>query len=125
MNVPPAFRITEKLPVPLTSWAAAGSEALASELRIRIVWVTAGTTFHDASQALTVTENGIPAVGEVGVPVLPEVVPGAAVSPGRRTWSRANAAALAGAAVNGAARRTTHRLARALRSARPTTNLLE
>ena len=71
--------------MPLASWAAAGSDALASELKIRIVCVTDGTTFQDASHALTVTRNGIPAVCGRGVPVLPEAVPGAADSPGSST----------------------------------------
>ena len=40
------------------------------------------------------TVNGVPSVCAVGVPVLPVVVPGAAVSPGTSTWSLANAVAL-------------------------------
>jgi hypothetical protein len=50
--------------------------------------------FQFASTALTVTENGTPAVWEVGVPVFPVGVPGAAVSPGRSIWSFVNAPAL-------------------------------
>ena len=47
--------------------------------------------FQLASTALTVTLNEEPAVAADGVPVLPEAVPGAAVSPGSRIWSFANA----------------------------------
>ena len=39
------------------------------------------------STACTVTLNGVPATCAVGVPVLPVVVPGFDVSPGRRTCS--------------------------------------
>src|SRR6266542_2090925 len=39
-------------------------------------------TFQSSSTALTVTLNAVPAVRTDGVPVLPPVVPGAAVSPG-------------------------------------------
>src|SRR5437870_4743655 len=49
------------------------------------------TTFQFASTALTVTLNAAPAVCAVGVPVLPLAVPGAAVSPGIRICSFANA----------------------------------
>ena len=49
------------------------------------------TTFQFASTALTVTLKAPPAVWADGVPVLPLAVPGAAVSPGRRIWSFANA----------------------------------
>ena len=49
------------------------------------------TGFQLASTALTVTLNDEPAVWALGAPVLPEAVPGAAVSPGRRICSFANA----------------------------------
>ena len=52
------------------------------------------TRFQLASTALTVTLNEPPAVCALGVPVLPEAVPGAAVSPGSRICSLANAPAL-------------------------------
>ena len=52
------------------------------------------TTFQLASTALTVAVNELPAVCALGVPVLPVAVPGAAVSPGIRIWSFANAPAL-------------------------------
>ena len=52
------------------------------------------TRFQFASTALTVTLNEVPAVCADGVPVLPVAVPGAAVSPGSRICSFANAPAL-------------------------------
>ena len=52
------------------------------------------TRFQLASTALTVTLKAPPAVCADGVPVLPEAVPGAAVSPGIRICSFANAPAL-------------------------------
>ena len=51
---------------------------------IATMWVEE-TRFQLASTALTVTVTGEPAVWVSGVPVLPVVVPGAAVSPGIRT----------------------------------------
>src|SRR5262249_35315633 len=87
LKLPSAFRITRKVPEPLTSCAAAGSDALASVLRILIVWVIEVTRVQVASHALTVTRKGIPAVWGDGAPVLPEGVPGAADSPGSNTCS--------------------------------------
>jgi len=52
--------------------------------RLGIREVPDDTGVHESSHALTVTENGMPAVCGLGVPVLPEVVPGAAVSPGSK-----------------------------------------
>src|SRR5712691_4474049 len=52
------------------------------------------TGFQPASTALTVTVNALPEVRALGVPVLPEALPGAAVSPGSRIWSFVNAPAL-------------------------------
>jgi hypothetical protein len=43
------------------------------------------TVFQVASQALTVTLNGMPETCALAVPVLPVAVPGAAVSPGINT----------------------------------------
>ena len=48
------------------------------------------TTFQFASTALTVTLNESRRSSADGVPVLPDAVPGAAVSPGSRIWSFAN-----------------------------------
>ena len=90
--VPAVFGVTEKVLVPATSAAFAGRPAFASELEIATVSVEV-TGFQFASTALTVTLNAEPAVCALGVPVLPEAVPGAAVSPGSRIWSFANAPA--------------------------------
>src|SRR6185312_7477508 len=79
--------------VPATSAPFAGSPAFGSVLVIAIVSV-AVTGFQLASTALTVTLKAPPAVWADGVPVLPEAVPGAAVSPGSRIWSFANVPAL-------------------------------
>ena len=61
--------------------------------------MTVATVFHCMSQARTVMSKGEPAVWARGVPVLPLDVPGAALSPGSRTWSRAKGPAAAGAAA--------------------------
>ena len=50
--------------------------------------------FQLASTALTVTVKAIPTVWALGVPVLPLVVPGAALSTGANNCSFANGAAL-------------------------------
>ena len=77
----------------------ATSAALAGQRRVRVGGrdadrVGRADEFQLASTALTVTLNEPPAVCAVGVPVLPVAVPGAAVSPGSRIWSFANAPAL-------------------------------
>src|SRR5260370_23683232 len=69
-----------------------GRTALASE-EVRATVSVALTGFQLASTALTVTVNNVPAVWAVGVPLLPVLVPGAAVSPGVRICSLANAPA--------------------------------
>ena len=51
-------------------------------------------TFQKLSTALTVMLKAVPAVLEVGVPVLPLALPGAEVSPGTSNWSFAKAAGL-------------------------------
>ena len=56
--------------MPATSAAFAGSAAFVSVEVIPTVWVEE-TGFQFASTALTVTENGVPAVRADGVPVLP------------------------------------------------------
>jgi hypothetical protein len=61
--------------------------ALASEDVIDTRFVIEGTVFHEESQALTVMVKGLPTVWGAGVPTLPLAVPGAAASPGTRTWS--------------------------------------
>ena len=54
--------------------------------------VALGTTFQFASTPLTVTLKGVPADCADGVPVFPDAVPGAAVSPGMRSCTFAKAA---------------------------------
>src|SRR3954471_17771414 len=90
---PAVFAVTEKVLVPATRAALAGSAAFASELVIAIVSVEV-TGFQFASTALTVTVKLEPAVCADGLPVLPEADPGAAVSPGISSWSFAKAPAL-------------------------------
>ena len=79
--------------MPATSAAFAGSAAFGSVEVIPAVSVDE-TMFQFASTALTVTENGVPAVRADGVPVFPVALPGAAVSPGTSSCSFVNAPAL-------------------------------
>src|SRR5713226_9123999 len=53
-------------------------------------------TFLFASTALTVTLKAVPAVSAVGVPVLPVLVPAAAVSPGNKSCNFVNTPAATG-----------------------------
>src|SRR5262249_50945280 len=85
--------VTLKARVPLTRAALAGKVAFASLEVIETVSLVL-IKFQFASTALTVTLKAVPAVSASGVPVLPELVPGAAVSPGTSTCSLAKAAAL-------------------------------
>ena len=87
---PAVFGVTERVLVPATSAVFAGRVALASVEVMPTVSVEV-TGFQFASTALTVTLKLQPAVCALGAPVLPEAVPGAAVSPGSRIWSFANA----------------------------------
>ena len=80
--------------VPLLSAVSAGRLAFVSVPVIRTVSLTLLTRFQFASTALTVMLKALPAVRALGVPPLPEAVPGAAVSPGTRSWSFTNAAGL-------------------------------
>ena len=52
------------------------------------------TRFQLASTALTVTLKALPAVSVLGVPVLPEALPGEALSPGTSSCSLAKAPGL-------------------------------
>src|SRR3954471_11104458 len=90
---PAVFAVTEKVLVPAARAALAGSAAFASELVIATVSVEV-TGFQFASTALTVTMKLEPAVCAVGLPVLPEADPGAAVSPGIRICNLLNAPVL-------------------------------
>src|SRR6266542_831370 len=91
---PAAFKVTLRVRVPETKAAFAGRSAPMSLDVMPTVSVTVLTRFQKASTALTVTLKALPATVEVGVPVLPLAVPGAAVSPGTRSWSFAKAAGL-------------------------------
>ncbi len=84
MKLPAALSVTVKDAAPAASDRGGGSVALASDARIWTTFVTEVTGVHVSSQAFTAIANGTPAVWARGVPVLPEGVPGAAVSPGRR-----------------------------------------
>ncbi len=93
--LPAVFKVRLKLCVPATKAALAGSMALASEEASPTMSVTVVTVFQLASMALTVTFNGVPAACAVGVPVLPVLLPGEAISPGRRICSLVNTPAVA------------------------------
>src|ERR1044071_1131872 len=84
VRLPAVFRVTVKLPVPVTRAALDGNAAFASEEVIPTVWVTLVIKFQLASTALTVMAKAVPAVSVVGVPVLPVELPGTAVSPGAK-----------------------------------------
>ena len=84
---PDVLNVTENVCVPAASAAFDGSVAFASLDVIATVCVTVLTRFQLVSTAFTVTEKLEPAVWAVGVPVLPEPEPGAAVSPGISSWS--------------------------------------
>src|SRR5262245_53288755 len=85
LKVPAALKVTVKTRVPDWSCADAGSVALASDDVIWIASETVVTRVHVLSQARTVMSNGMPATWARGEPVLPDGVPGAAVSPGINT----------------------------------------
>jgi hypothetical protein len=74
--------------VPALSVAGAGTVALASEAEISMTLPTSVAVFHVASHARTVIVNGTPVTCGNGAPVRPDVVPGAAASPGRSTCNR-------------------------------------
>jgi hypothetical protein len=88
------FKVTLNVCVPAKSAALPGGVAAVSVVLIAIVWVTVLTKFQLASTALTVTVTAAPAVCAEGEPVLPVVVPAAAVSPGINTCNFAAAPAL-------------------------------
>src|SRR5438445_13179926 len=91
--LPPVLKVTLRFWVPATSAVLAGRVALVSLQVIAITSVTLVMRFQKASTALTVTLRAAPAVCAVGVPVLPEAVPGAAASPGASSWIFAKGAA--------------------------------
>src|SRR5437762_10889652 len=92
--------------VPATSAAFDGRTAFESDEVIPTVSVAFVIKFQFASTALTVTLNGAPADCATGEPILPVVVPGAAVSPGARICNLVNApgfTAVAGLVLPGTA----------------------
>src|SRR6266704_4485055 len=90
---PPFLRVTPKVRVPLLSGALAGNVALLSLEAMATVSLVA-IKFHEASTALTVTLKAAQALCAVGAPVLPVLVPGAAISPGASNCNLARAAGL-------------------------------
>ncbi len=85
--------VTLSVLVPPTRFASAASVGLGS-LDARWTSSVVETGFQFASVELTVTLNAVPAVCALGAPVLPEPLPGAAVSPGSRICSLLAAPAL-------------------------------
>src|SRR5262249_32122490 len=82
VRLPAVLRMTLRFMVPPTKAVLTGRTALASEEVSPTVSVTFVTRFQLTSTARTVTVNAAPAARAVGVPVLPDTVPGAAASPG-------------------------------------------
>ena len=87
VQVPEEPKATVKALVPLTRAALVGMMVALISLEVTAIMFVAGQTFQYWSTAFTRTSNGTPGVWAVGVPVLPVVVPGAAVSPGIKTCS--------------------------------------
>src|ERR1044071_399605 len=92
--LPTVLRVTLKVFVPETNTALAGNVAVPAEEVMPTLSEMVSTTFQLASTAFTVTLKGVPAACGLGVPVLPETVPGAAASPATSNWSWLNAPAL-------------------------------
>ena len=84
VQLPAVLLVTLMVLVPEVNAPAAGNAALGS---VEVIATTSLvlTTFQLASTAFTLRLNALPADWTVGVPVLPPVVPGAAVSPGAST----------------------------------------
>ena len=78
------LRVTLNVLVPSTNGEAGGSAALESLAVIATVSFVL-TTFQLASTAFAVTLKAVLAVWADGEPVLPVLVPGAAISPGARS----------------------------------------
>jgi hypothetical protein len=92
--LPAVLSFTLKVWVPLLRAALAGSVALASLELMPMVSPAVLIRFQLASTALTVTVRGLSVFCAPGLPILPVVVPGAAVSPGTSNCSLVNASAL-------------------------------
>src|SRR5262245_7186077 len=94
VKLPGALKWTIRFGRPAARAVAGGRVAVVSlELR-PTVSLTVLTRFQKASTALTVTSKPLPAIWALGVPVLPLIVPGAALSPGTSSCSWAKAAGL-------------------------------
>src|SRR6266852_5098753 len=91
--LPAVFKATLKAFVPPARAALDGKVAFASDEVMPTASVVLVSKFQLASTALTVTLKAVPAVCAMAAPVLPVELPGAAVSPGARTCSLANAPA--------------------------------
>src|SRR6266699_3477973 len=91
--LPAVLRVTLKPLVPLISAALPGKAAFESLEAMATVSLVL-QTFHHGSVALTVTLKGVPAACALGVPALPLIVPGMAVSPGTNNCSFAKRAGL-------------------------------
>src|SRR5258708_19426155 len=78
---PTVLSVTLTVLVPPDNAPLDGSVALAS-LEVMPTVCVLLTRFQSASTDRTVALNAVPALWELGVPVLPAAVPGAAVSPG-------------------------------------------
>src|ERR1041385_4479060 len=87
------MNVTLKVCVPPLKTALPGIVALPSVEVNPTVSLAELTGFQFASTALTVTLKGAPAARSAGVPVFPETVPGAAISPGTSSCNLANAPA--------------------------------
>src|SRR6266571_4806787 len=92
--LPAVLSVTLEVFVPATSAALAGKMALVSEELSPTVSAIVLTRFQFTSTALTVTLKGVPAACALGVPALPLIVPGMAVSPGTNNCSFAKRAGL-------------------------------
>src|SRR6266568_1303149 len=91
---PAVLKVTLNVWVPATSTELVGKVAAESVEVMAAVSVTVLARFQLASTALTVTLNGPATFWLIGVPVLPEAVPGAADSPGASSCSLVNAPTL-------------------------------
>ena len=81
------FNVTLRVAVPEVNALFGASVAIGSLEERRTESAIELTRFQFASTAFTVVLNATPAVRAAGVPVFPLAVPGAAVSPGTRSWS--------------------------------------
>jgi hypothetical protein len=96
VRLPVVLNVTLKVCVPATSAAFEGRLAFVSEELMATVSDTFVSGFQFESAALTITVNELPAVCELGVPLLPVALPGAATSPGTRICNFVNAPAPTG-----------------------------